>query len=134
MEILAALHQRPDVAIGLLTGNTRSGAYRKLQHYLIDQYFSFGGFGDEHACRNEVAKSAMQAAAKFLESEPDPSQTWVIGDTPNDIICARSIGANVIAVATGTFTMEELASHQPNVCLPDLSDWQRVVQLVLNNG
>jgi len=131
IEMLSALHGRPDVAIGLLTGNTRTGAYRKLQHYGIDQYFFFGGFGDDYACRNEVAHSALRSAAEFLKIEPDPKQTWVIGDTPNDIICARSIGANVVAVATGSFSFEELESHQPNVCFPDLSDWQRVVRIVL---
>jgi phosphoglycolate phosphatase-like HAD superfamily hydrolase len=120
------------VAIGLLTGNTRAGAFRKLQHYRIDHYFSFGGFGDDYACRNEVAGSALRSAAEHLGIQPDPQQTWVVGDTPNDIKCAQSIGANVIAVATGTFTQEELASHRPNACLADLSDWQRVVQLLLD--
>jgi len=30
----------------------------------------------------------------------------VIGDTPLDIRCGRAIGAKVLAVATGTFSLE----------------------------
>ena len=46
----------------------------------------------------------------------------VIGDTPNDVTCARSIGAFAVAVATGDNTSEELAATKPDLVLDDLSD------------
>lgn len=42
-----------------------------------------------------------------------PQDIVVIGDTPNDISCGRSIGARTIAVATGTFSVDELKPHAP---------------------
>ena len=39
----------------------------------------------------------------------------MVGDTVNDIRCARAIGANVIAVATGGTTAAELEAAEPDV-------------------
>lgn len=121
-EILARLDAREDVALGLLTGNTRQGAFHKLEHYGIAHYFSFGGFGDVHPCRNDVASAAMKSAQEHLGWAPDPQRTWVLGDTPNDIRCGRSIGANVLAVSTGGYPYDELAECEPDLVLEDLSD------------
>ena len=38
----------------------------------------------------------------------------VIGDTPPDIRCARAIGAKVLAVATGSYGVDELKLHDPD--------------------
>jgi phosphoglycolate phosphatase len=40
-------------------------------------------------------------------------QVLIIGDTPLDIACARSIEARVLAVSTGNYSVEELEKHQP---------------------
>jgi phosphoglycolate phosphatase len=45
----------------------------------------------------------------------------VIGDTPLDIRCARAIKAKALAVATGSFTVEELLLHAPDWAVADLS-------------
>jgi phosphoglycolate phosphatase-like HAD superfamily hydrolase len=58
-----------------------------------------------------------------------PEQFIVIGDTPNDIDCARHFGARAVAVGTGRFyPNDELLLHKPDQFLPDLSD----VDLVLS--
>jgi phosphoglycolate phosphatase len=58
----------------------------------------------------------------------DIERTWVIGDTPSDIRCARAIGAKVLAVATGIFAVEDLSSHGPDVLRPDISDHDDVLR------
>ena len=58
-----------------------------------------------------------------------PQQFIVIGDTPNDIDCARHFGARAVAVGTGrTYLREEIVACEPDALLPDLSD----VELVIN--
>ena len=47
---------------------------------------------------------------------------WVIGDTPLDVSCARAIGANAVAVATGWHSIDELVGHEPDLIFDDLSD------------
>ena len=55
----------------------------------------------------------------------------VIGDTPHDIECARVAGARSIAVATGGFTVEQLREFGADEVLPDLSDTEAVLALLV---
>jgi phosphoglycolate phosphatase-like HAD superfamily hydrolase len=121
-ELLQTLSQREDIAVGLLTGNVREGARLKLSHYGIFQHFAFGGYGDEHLDRNAVARDALQIVRDYLKSAVQPDRIWVIGDTPLDIGCARSIGARAVAVATGWHSLEVLAAEQPDLVVADFSD------------
>jgi phosphoglycolate phosphatase-like HAD superfamily hydrolase len=125
--LLAALHLRSDVVIGLLTGNLRDGARVKLSHYAIEKYFQFGGFGDTHLDRCDVATDAVAALSAHIQAKIAPNDVWVIGDTPLDIQCARSVGARVMAVCTGFHASSELAADNPDALLDDLSDTETVV-------
>ena len=120
VDLLQQLTNRDDVVVGLLTGNTPAGARLKLEHFEIDYYFAFGGFGDRHPQRNGVARDALAAAQAHLRQPIAPKQVWVIGDTPMDIHCARHLGANAVAVATGQHTREDLAREKPDLLLEDL--------------
>ena len=128
-ELLRQLHGRNDVLQGLLTGNIRRGARVKLGHFGLWDFFSPGGFGDLHTDRNAVAREALAAVESHLDRKPDPSQIWVIGDTPHDVTCGRAIGAKVLAVATGWHPVAELEACAPNATLADLGDTGRVLDL-----
>jgi phosphoglycolate phosphatase-like HAD superfamily hydrolase len=128
-DLLQCLQARSDVAVGLLTGNAREGARLKLAHYGIDKYFAFGGFGDDHLDRNDVASEALAITMKFLGKEVSLDRVWVIGDTPLDIRCARSIGARAAAVATGFHSLGELQAAEPDLVMEDLSDPAPLLQL-----
>ena len=52
---------------------------------------------------------AAGAIARRRAGDWPRSRTVVIGDTPRDIACARADDVRVIAVATGPFSVEELA-------------------------
>ena len=93
--LLERLTERSDIAVGLLTGNVRDGARLKLGHYGLYHHFAFGGFGDEHWERDDVAREALGVARAALGDSLHPQSIWVIGDTPLDIRCARAIGARV---------------------------------------
>jgi phosphoglycolate phosphatase-like HAD superfamily hydrolase len=121
-ELLAHLDDRDDVAVGLLTGNVRDGARVKLGYFGLHHYFAFGGYGDHHLDRDDVAREALTEARQRLNGSVQPERIWVVGDTPLDIRCARSIGARAVAVATGWHPVEELAEHGPDLLLADLAD------------
>jgi phosphoglycolate phosphatase-like HAD superfamily hydrolase len=120
--LLQQLAGRGDVAVGLLTGNLRAGARVKLGHFGLFDYFAFGGYGDDHLDRDDVARAALAEVRRRLNGTVDLGRLWVVGDTPLDIACARAIGARVAAVATGWHSREELAGHAPDLLLPDLAD------------
>ncbi len=122
LALLDQLRRRSDVALGLLTGNTLAGARIKLEHFGLWHYFDFGAYGDEHEDRDDVARAAWQEVTRRHEGIARPEKAWVIGDTPLDIRCARAIGAGAVAVATGWHTLDELASHAPDLLFNDLTE------------
>jgi phosphoglycolate phosphatase-like HAD superfamily hydrolase len=120
--LLDHLRERDGVVVGLLTGNVRDGARLKLGHYGIEHHFAFGGFGDLHLDRDDVAREALAAVHSRFNGTVTPEEIWVIGDTPLDVRCARCIGARVAAVGTGWHSRDELAAARPDLLLDDLSD------------
>lgn len=120
--LLDSLIGRDDFVVGLLTGNIRDAATAKLDFYGLSQYFDFGGFGDHHESRDDVAREALREAQQRVNGQTQLDRVWVIGDTPLDVECARAIGAKVIAVATGNHPIEELAATQPDLVVSDLAD------------
>jgi phosphoglycolate phosphatase-like HAD superfamily hydrolase len=121
-DLLETLSKRSNVALGLLTGNVRAGARVKLGHFGLFNYFEFGGFGDRHLDRDEVAREALAEVEQRFNGRHSTDRIWVIGDTPLDIRCARAIGARAVAVATGWHTEEELTQHEPDLLLATLED------------
>lgn len=122
VELLEHLAVREDVSLGLLTGNMKRASDAKMDHFKLNHYFEYGGFGDLHSNRNDVASVAKQAAADHLQDRFEESNVWVIGDTVNDITCARSIGAKVVAVETGGGVRDELAAENPDLIYKSLPE------------
>jgi phosphoglycolate phosphatase-like HAD superfamily hydrolase len=110
-EILEFLRPMADVRSYLLTGNTRAGATAKLTHYDLARYFPDGAFAEDSGSRASIATRALELARRHDPVRAD--EVLVIGDTPHDIECAAAIDARTIAVATGGYTVEELAMHKP---------------------
>jgi phosphoglycolate phosphatase-like HAD superfamily hydrolase len=111
----------PDFVPALLTGNFPNAAGYKLKAARIFHNFSFGAFGEDHRERNELPKIALTKIRDHLGVEPDPSRFLVIGDTPRDVICAKSSGMKSVAVTTGEYNREQLQQHEPDLILDDLS-------------
>ncbi|MBA3273709.1 MAG: haloacid dehalogenase-like hydrolase [Chthoniobacterales bacterium] len=120
-EILKRLHPKADSVLALLTGNLRRGAQLKLQHYGLWHYFEFGAFADDHHDRNELGAFARRRAQETHGHGFDAAFIDVIGDTGHDIACGKIFGARTIAVATGSWTREQLAAHTPDFLFDDLS-------------
>ena len=83
--------------MGLLTGNVFQGAKSKLEFFGLFTHFAFGGFGDDHPHRDDVARAALKSVHQH-HGENDQRLVCVIGDTPLDIQCARAIGARLALI------------------------------------
>ena len=119
-QAIAAFEGRGGFGMGLLTGNYERGAEIKLEYFGLWKRFNFGAFGDRHTDRRELVPIAIEAAQRQLGARVPPSQVIVIGDTPFDVDCAKAHGAVSIAVATGPFSRDQLAEHEPDVLLDTL--------------
>ena len=95
------------VALGLVTGNIRECARLKLGSVGLEGYFGFGGFGDEHADRAEILRSALAEAAG-MGIEGEEGGVWLVGDTPYDVAAGKAVGLPVLGVATGKYGEEAL--------------------------
>ena len=128
-ELLDVLAARRDVAVGLLTGNVQQAARIKLDHFGIHGHFAFGGYGDDHPDRDDVARTAQRAAADHLGGPRRLRRVIVIGDTTLDVRCARTIGATAVAVASGLCPAAELQAARPDLLLENLADARPLLAL-----
>lgn len=115
-------------SVGLCTGNFRQVAFKKVETAGLQNIFTFGGFGEISVNRNHLPGGAHQEYCRVHGEEPHPARYVIIGDTPNDIRCAKYFGAKSVAVTTGGFTRSELHEYQPDLILDSLdhpSDWLR---------
>jgi phosphoglycolate phosphatase len=120
--VLEELRSRPQVALGLLTGNTAAGAATKMRHFELACYFPFGAYGSDHADRNRLGPIALGRAHALTGRHFSPAETLVIGDTPKDITCAHAIGAKCLAVATGQFSAAALEAHGADYVVESLDE------------
>ena len=129
-EILEATANHPRYRNALLTGNIEAAAHLKMKLVGLSDFFNLpGAFGDESHDRRDLPALAAVRINAHLNLDLQPSQFIVIGDTPNDIACARHFGAKVVAVATSRmFSPDDLLAHQPDALLPDLADAELVMQ------
>jgi phosphoglycolate phosphatase-like HAD superfamily hydrolase len=134
VELLDVLANRDDVLVGLLTGNLRVTAQRKLTHYGLWGRFPFGGFGDEHLDRDDIATMAMAEAKAHHGGGGPPAEidgeVIVLGDTLHDIRCARSIGARVVAVPTGQTPSDVLRGGEPDLLVETLGEVGPILELL----
>jgi phosphoglycolate phosphatase len=127
LELLQRLKSRPHLVLALLTGNVSRGAQLKLEHYGVWHFFEFGAFADDHRDRNRLGPFARARAKERHGREFSASEIDVIGDTPRDIACGKALGARTIAVATGTWSRDNLANYEPDFLIDDLSDVEAVI-------
>ena len=123
-ETLQALHEHPRYESALLTGNIKPMAELKMELMGLNQFFTLpGAFGEESHIRRDLPALAADRIRAHLRVNLLPEHFIVIGDTPNDIDCARHFGARAVAVGTGRFySREEIRACKPDAILPDLSD------------
>jgi phosphoglycolate phosphatase-like HAD superfamily hydrolase len=121
---LEAIEASPRYLNSLLTGNVEPAARLKLRLIGLEGFFRLpGAFGEDSHDRRDLPALALERLSRHLRLDLKPSQLIVVGDTPNDIACAKHSGARSVAVATGrAHSTEDLRAHNPDAVLPDLSD------------
>jgi phosphoglycolate phosphatase len=116
-----------------LTGNVTNVARIKLDCVGLLSWLDVaaGAYGDDHHHRPALVPIAAERAAERYGRSFSAHQIVIVGDTPHDIACGQANGARTVAVATGPYSLADLASHNPDAVLPDLGDTAAVVNAVL---
>jgi len=106
--------------LGVASGNLERIGWLKLEAAGLRSFFDFGSFSDRHEKREHIFAAGVEEARRRLGREN--ASVYVVGDTPADIRAARAVGVPVVALATGIFALEELASHRPDACFSCCTD------------
>ncbi len=130
--ILDRLEAEAGVVLGLLTGNLARGAALKLRAAGLDPArFKVGAYGSDAAHRPDLPLIAARRAERFFGREPAGAEVVIIGDTPAVGACGAGIGARAVAVATGAYSVADLAACGAHAVFPDLGDIDSALEAIL---
>ena len=131
-ELLARLDAEEGVHQSLLTGNTSANAAVKVTAFGLQQWLDLevGAYGSDHADRRQLVPIAVERARRLRGWDVDAAAAWVVGDTANDLACARAGGARCLLVATGKVSLKELEGLGADCVLQDLSNTDAVVRIL----
>jgi phosphoglycolate phosphatase-like HAD superfamily hydrolase len=133
-ELLAELDRRSHESVpGLLTGNIRDGAARKLASARIDTDFRVGAFGSDCERRAGLPEVAVARARELTGIHFRDRDVVIIGDTPADVTCGQSLNVRTVAVATGHYKPDALKEAGAHYVFDDLSDTSSVLDALLGN-
>jgi phosphoglycolate phosphatase-like HAD superfamily hydrolase len=137
--LLTRLRDEQGVRLGLLTGNYEESGVLKLRASGIDpELFEVRVWGDDSPirppCRDHLPPVGIRRFEQRAGFSIHPSSVTIIGDTPHDVRCALSNGCNVLAVATGRYGPETLHEAGAEHVMDDLSNTERVAEVLLHRG
>ena len=128
--ILDRLHAGGEHLVALLTGNIAEGARLKLSAAGLWERFDFGAYGSDHERRDRLPAIAVRRARERSGLHFRGRDVVIIGDTPFDVSCGRSLGVWAVAVATGKHSAAELREAGADVVLTDLSATEEAVAAI----
>lgn len=96
--------------LGLVTGNVEAAAHIKLARGGLNRFFSFGGYGSDASDRVEVTKAALRRAELVSGGALEESTCIAVGDTPRDVTAGHGAGIEVVGVATGSYSVDQLTA------------------------
>jgi phosphoglycolate phosphatase-like HAD superfamily hydrolase len=108
--------------LGVASGNLELVGWLKVTAAGLREFFEFGRFADNYELREDVFREGVAEVRRRLGTS---ARVCFVGDTPDDVRAARCAGGRVIAVGTGIFKVDDLASHGPDAtvgCCTELLD------------
>jgi phosphoglycolate phosphatase len=132
IDLVETLAEREDILVGLVTGNLQATAAIKLAAAGFEpSLFRVGAYGDEAEARAELPPRAVERARQMTGVSFKGGQIVIIGDTPDDVLCARSVGARSMAVMTGWVERPSMEAMNPTIIFDDLSNTQAVLDVIM---
>lgn len=132
IDLVRAVGQTKGLTTGVLTGNYKPTGLAKLRAAgWTDHAFAISVWGDESPSRphsrDQLPAVALSKYRQLLNKPIDGSAAVVIGDTIHDVACAQAHGCLAIAVATGTYSAQQLRAAGADLVLDSLADTQAIM-------
>lgn len=135
LPLLEMLARRPNVVLGLVTGNLQEIAWSKVTAAGLSGFFSCGGFGSDNASRAELIRVGLRRVAGLFPAAPLADKAalrvYHVGDTLNDLAAAQDAGVRGVGVATGGCGLAELQGcpFEPFAVVADMADLPAMLAL-----
>ena len=131
-QLLQAVVASGMLGSSVVSGNLEPMARVKLEAAGLYSYLCRGAYGSDSPRRADLPAIAKRRCEAALGVSIPLSDCIVIGDTPKDLDAARCNHMKCLLVATGRYSLEELSTCEPELCLPDLTDTAAVLETLLN--
>lgn len=128
-ELLDRCMLLPSCYLGLVTGNTMTGAQIKLRAGGLYHYFAVGAFGNDHSDRNLLPPVAVERAEQYYDKTFEKENIWIIGDSIYDIRCAKVNDLKCLAVYSGITKRDELQAEQPDYIFKNLQNTNHILEV-----
>ena len=128
-ELVCTLNRKDNFLLGLATGNIEEGARLKLERGGLESFFSFGGFGSDAEDRTDLIRIAI-ARGRQKNGHSQPEKSFVVGDTPRDIVHGKEAGAHTLAVASGNYSLDDLKSYKPDAAVESLRPIEPILEFL----
>ena len=128
--LLERLAGEENTYLGLVTGNIEAGARLKLDRVKLNEFFPIGAYGSDSASRLDLPEIAVKRANEFFKQDFSKDEVVVIGDSVNDVLCAKHYGSKCIAVNTGKTAKKDLEESSPEYLFDNLSETAEVVAAI----
>lgn len=121
-KFIKKLAARPEVMLGLGTGNLKDGAFIKLEPSGLMKHFAFGGYGCDSHHRAKVLRKAVERASKLAGRPVKDGEVFVIGDTHRDVEAAKEAGYHSGVVLDGFGDEKLIMRSSPELVTRDFAD------------
>ena len=109
--------------LGIVTTKTKRFSIELLKYMGILEHFSVI-IGREDVQNPKPHAEPILKAMSILKANAD--KTWMIGDTPMDIISAKRAGIKSIGITCGYATIQELEKHTINIAQNSLEAIKKI--------
>ena len=117
--------------LGIVTGNSRPITEAILRTAKIYDYFKVFAYGTEAQSREKLVELALKKADEKYFIHFKEKDLVIIGDSIHDIDSGKPRGARTIAVATGSYSSDELKEHEPDYIFKDMRNAEMVYKAIV---
>ncbi|MBI4142168.1 HAD family hydrolase [Candidatus Woesearchaeota archaeon] len=126
VDFLSELKKQNEV-IGVVTGNFEIPAKNILKIAGLIGFFSILGCDSGHDSRVDIVRRAVAVAKNKCLC----NKIIVVGDTPSDVRAGKSAKVCTVAVATGSFSINELKKEKPDFVVKSLREYPAIMKAFL---
>jgi phosphoglycolate phosphatase len=133
-EMLAALTETGVVRQTLVTGNIAANAALKVGAFDLGEFIDFevGAYGSDDSDRNRLVPVCLERISDLRGEVYAPERVWVIGDTSNDLECARAAGVRCLLVGTGKLGFDSVRDLGADAQVENLADTDSVLKVLFD--